>query len=391
MFRAILRFLVRAVPAILFLGLFIWLYNYLVSTKPEVIAEPRQEQVWTVSATIAEQRDAAPILTAYGTVAAARSADLRFGSAGEVSSISVDMRNGVSVAAGDVLGQLDDVRYQLALEEVEVQISGEERNIASLEKQIILREKSLLRTKQMVERQVASASALDEAELALTIAENQLILAKSRLAQLQVARKSRQQDIDDSILRAPFAGTLSNVSIGLGKRVSNAAAVAVLTDPTSLEVPFTVPAEIFANVSSLVGQIVDVTWRTGGTEVARVAATITRAEAIVDKREGGGQLYAVLESGKAAIIPPGAFVEVRFVGKVLEDVFELPEEALVNNDKVFVILDGKTEMRTVRAEYRAGGSVWVSGALQAGDNIVSSRLPGIGPGMRVRVTSTSGS
>ena len=391
MFRAILRFLLRAVPAILFLGLFIWLYNYLVSTKPEVIAEPRQEQVWTVSATIAEQRDAAPILTAYGTVAAARSADLRFGSAGEVSFISADMRNGISVSAGDVLGQLDDVRYQLALEEVEVQISGEERNIASLEKQIILREKSLLRTKQMVERQVASASALDEAELALTIAENQLILAKSRLAQLQVARKSRQQDIDDSILRAPFAGTLSNVSIGLGKRVSNAAAVAVLTDPTSLEVPFTVPAEIFANVSSLVGQIVDVTWRTGGTEVARVAATITRAEAIVDKREGGGQLYAVLESGKAAIIPPGAFVEVRFVGKVLEDVFELPEEALVNNDKVFVILDGKTEMRTVRAEYRAGGSVWVSGALQAGDNIVSSRLPGIGPGMRVRVTSTSGS
>ena len=356
-----------------------------------MIAEPRQEQVWTVSATIAEQRDAAPILTAYGTVAAARSADLRFGSAGEVSFISADMRNGISVSAGDVLGQLDDVRYQLALEEVEVQISGEERNIASLEKQIILREKSLLRTKQMVERQVASASALDEAELALTIAENQLILAKSRLAQLQVARKSRQQDIDDSILRAPFAGTLSNVSIGLGKRVSNAAAVAVLTDPTSLEVPFTVPAEIFANVSSLVGQIVDVTWRTGGTEVARVAATITRAEAIVDKREGGGQLYAVLESGKAAIIPPGAFVEVRFVGKVLEDVFELPEEALVNNDKVFVILDGKTEMRTVRAEYRAGGSVWVSGALQAGDNIVSSRLPGIGPGMRVRVTSTSGS
>ena len=391
MFRAILRFLLRAIPAILFLGLFIWLYNYLVSTKPEVVAEPRQEQVWTVSATVAEQRDAAPILTAYGTVAAARSADLRFGSAGEVSFISAEMRNGVSVTAGDVLGQLDDVRYKLALEEVEVQINGEKRNIGSLEKQIILREKSLLRTKQMVERKVASASALDEAELALTIAENQLILAKSRLAQLQVARKSRQQDIEDSILRAPFSGTLSGVSIGLGKRVSNAAAVAVLTDPASLEVPFTVPAEIFANASELVGQVVDITWQTGGTEVARVPATISRSEAIVDKREGGGQLYAVIEAAKGASIPPGAFVEVRFVGKVLEDVFELPEEALVNNDKVYVIKDGTTEMRNVRAEYRAGGSVWVSGDLQAGETVVSSRLPGIGPGMRVRLSNTTGS
>jgi len=391
MIRAILRFLLRVIPAILVLGLFVWLYNYLISTKPEVVAEPRQEQVWTVSATIAEQRDAAPILTAYGTVSAARSADLRFGSAGEVSFISPEMRNGIEVRSGDVLARLDDVRYQLALEEVEVQIAGEELNIGSLQKQIVLREKSLLRTQRMVERKVASAAALDEAELALTVAQNQLILAKSRLAQLGVALKSRKQDIEDTILRAPFSGTLSSVSIGLGKRASNASSVAILTDPASLEVPFTVPAEIFANVSGLVGQVVDVTWRTGGTDVATTTATISRAEAIVDKREGGGQLYAVFDDSAKRSIPSGAFVEVRFVGKVLEDVFELPEEALVNNNQVFVIIDGKTEVRNVRPEYRADGQIWVSGALEVGDEIVSSRLPGIGPGMSVRVSTNSGS
>lgn len=391
MIRSFLRFLLRGIPAVLVLGLFVWLYNYLVSTKPEVVAEPRQEQVWTVSASEVQQRDAAPILTAYGTVSAARSADLRFGAAGEVSDISAKMRNGQIIKSGEVLARLDDVRYQLALEEVSVQITGEELNIGSLERQITLREKTLIRTRTMVDRSVASPAMLDEAELALTVAQNQLILAKSRLAQLRVAQKSRQQDLDDTILRAPFSGTLSSVSIGLGKRASNAASVALLTDQSSLEVAFTVPAEIFATVSDLVGQVVDVTWRTGGTDVARLDATISRAEAIVDKRQGGGQLYAVLEPSKTALIPPGAFVEVRFVGKVLEDVFELPEEAIVNNNQVFVIIDGQTEARGVRTQYRADGNVWVSGALKSGELVVSTRLPGIGPGMRVRVNPKSGS
>ena len=385
MMKTILLNLFRGALAVAVFGGMVGVYNYLLATKPEVAAEPRQEQIWTVAATEVQQRDAAPILTAFGTVTAARSADLRFGSAGEVSMISPKMRNGVAIDKGEVLARLDDVRYQLALEEVKVQIEGETVNIASLRRQVELRQKQLERTRKMVARNVATDANLDEVDLALTIAENQLNMSLNRLSQLQVAKKSREQDIEDTILRAPFAGTLSTVSIGLGKRASNAAAVAQLTDQNSLEVPFSVSADIFANAAELIGQNVDVSWRTGGQDVALVPATITRAEAIVDKSQGGGQLYAVLDTSDAGTIPPGAFVEVRFVGKVLNAVFELPEEALVNNAEVFVIQDGRTERREVTAEYRADGRVWVSGALKPGEQIVSSRLPGIGPGMMVRI------
>ena len=385
MMKTILLNLFRGALAVAVFGGMVGVYNYLLATKPEVAAEPRQEQIWTVAATEIQQRDAAPVLTAFGTVTAARSADLRFGSAGEVSMISPKMRNGVAINKGEVLARLDDVRYQLALEEVKVQIEGETVNIASLKRQVALRQKQLERTRKMVARNVATDANLDEVDLALTIAENQLNMSLNRLSQLQVAKKSREQDIEDTILRAPFAGTLSTVSIGLGKRASNAAAVAQLTDQNSLEVPFSVSADIFANAAELIGQNVDVSWRTGGQDVALVPATITRAEAIVDKSQGGGQLYAVLDTSDAGTIPPGAFVEVRFVGKVLNAVFELPEEALVNNAEVFVIQDGRTERREVTAEYRADGRVWVSGALKPGEQIVSSRLPGIGPGMMVRI------
>ena len=385
MMKTILLNLFRGALAVAVFGGMVGVYNYLLATKPEVAAEPRQEQIWTVAATEIQQRDAAPILTAFGTVTAARSADLRFGSAGEVSMISPKMRNGVAIDKGEVLARLDDVRYQLALEEVKVQIEGETVNIASLKRQVALRQKQLERTRKMVARNVATDANLDEVDLALTIAENQLNMSLNRLSQLQVAKKSREQDIEDTILRAPFAGTLSTVSIGLGKRASNAAAVAQLTDQNSLEVPFSVSADIFANAAELIGQNVDVSWRTGGQDVALVPATITRAEAIVDKSQGGGQLYAVLDTSDAGTIPPGAFVEVRFVGKVLNAVFELPEEALVNNAEVYVIQDGRTERREVTAEYRADGRVWVSGALKPGEQIVSSRLPGIGPGMMVRI------
>ena len=63
------------------------------------VASPPEEQIWTVEAVRAEIRDISPTEQAYGTVARAR-AQLRFGVAGEVVSVSARLRNGIDVQAG---------------------------------------------------------------------------------------------------------------------------------------------------------------------------------------------------------------------------------------------------------------------------------------------------
>ena len=379
----ILTFLKRGVPAIAVLAGFIGLFNYLVATKPQVEAEPAKPQIWAVKEISVVNATAQPIETAFGTVVAAREADIRFSVSGEVNWISPNLRNGNQVKEGEPLVRLDTTRYQLALDELRVQIAGEIAQAESLKKQLTLRQKTLERTRTMTAKNVASDADLDAAELAVTVTESQLIASQARLAQLQVAERSRLKDIDDSELTAPFTGTLSMVNIGLGQIASATVPIAKMTDQSSLEVPFVVKAEIYALANNLMGQTVDITWQSGNRDVAVAKGYISRANAELDKIEGGGRLYADVIDAQSASIRPGAFVKVNFVGRSLENVALIPEEALFGDSTVYINQDGIALSQPVDVVYRAPGAVYVSG-LADGTKLIATRLPALGDGVRVQ-------
>ena len=124
-FSPMLNFLKKAFVAVIVLGVFLAGYSYLQSTKKEVVASPPEEQIWTVEAVRAEIRDISPTEQAYGTVSSGRGAQLRFGVAGEVVSVSARLRNGIDVKQGEVLARLDSERSALKLDEVKVQMAAE--------------------------------------------------------------------------------------------------------------------------------------------------------------------------------------------------------------------------------------------------------------------------
>ena len=384
--RAILT---RVLPALLILGFFISVYSWLQATKQVVKPQAPEEQTWIVQSVAVQQVDVQPLEQAFGTVVAAREAHLRFGVAGEVERVSNNLRNGADVKTGDILASLDTERLQLALDKVEVQIKAESTQIKEFTAQLALRQRMAERAQSLSEKGVGSQADLDGAELAVSQASNQLALAKSRLAELKVSLRRHRKDLEDAVLKAPFDGSLSSVDLALGNQVSNTYLVATLTDLSSLEVSFVVPADIYANVTNLIGQQVKLSWSSEGSVVSETTATITRAEVVVDRTEGGGRLYAELPDDAARSIPPGAFVEVSYSGRELTSVIELPEEALVGQDQVFVIEQGRAMQRQVVLLHRSPGWIWVRGDLNSGDKVIATRLPGIGNGLRVRAVASA--
>ena len=384
--RAILT---RVLPALLILGFFISVYSWLQATKQVVKPQAPEEQTWIVQSVTVQQVDVQPLEQAFGTVVAAREAHLRFGVAGEVERVSNNLRNGAHVKTGDILASLDTERLQLALDKVEVQIKAESTQIKEFTAQLALRQRMAERAQSLSEKGVGSQAELDGAELAVSQASNQLALAKSRLAELKVSLRRHRKDLEDAVLKAPFDGSLSSVDLALGNQVSNTYLVATLTDLSSLEVSFVVPADIYANVTNLIGQQVKLSWSSEGSVVSETTATITRAEVVVDRTEGGGRLYAELPDDAARFVPPGAFVEVSYSGRELTSVIELPEEALVGQDQVFVIEQGRAMQRQVVLLHRSPGWIWVRGDLTSGDKVIATRLPGIGNGLRVRAVASA--
>ena len=384
--RAILT---RVLPALLILGFFISVYSWLQATKQVVKPQAPEEQTWIVQSVTVQQVDVQPLEQAFGTVVAAREAHLRFGVAGEVERVSNNLRNGAHVKTGDILASLDTERLQLALDKVELQIKAESTQIKEFTAQLALRQRMAERAQSLSEKGVGSQAELDGAELAVSQASNQLALAKSRLAELKVSLRRHRKDLEDAVLKAPFDGSLSSVDLALGNQVSNTYLVATLTDLSSLEVSFVVPADIYANVTNLIGQQVKLSWSSEGSVVSETTATITRAEVVVDRTEGGGRLYAELPDDAARSVPPGAFVEVSYSGRELTSVIELPEEALVGQDQVFVIEQGRAMQRQVVLLHRSPGWIWVRGDLTSGDKVIATRLPGIGNGLRVRAVASA--
>ena len=384
--RAILT---RVLPALLILGFFISVYSWLQATKQVVKPQAPEEQTWIVQSVAVQQVDVQPLEQAFGTIVAAREAHLRFGVAGEVERVSNNLRNGAHVKTGDILASLDTERLQLALDKVEVQIKAESTQIKEFTAQLALRQRMAERAQSLSEKGVGSQADLDGAELAVSQASNQLALAKSRLAELKVSLRRHRKDLEDAVLKAPFDGSLSSVDLALGNQVSNTYLVATLTDLSSLEVSFVVPADIYANVTNLIGQQVKLSWSSEGSVVSETTATITRAEVVVDRTEGGGRLYAELPDDAARSVPPGAFVEVFYSGRELTSVIELPEEALVGQDQVFVIEQGRAMQRQVVLLHRSPGWIWVRGDLTSGDKVIATRLPGIGNGLRVRAVASA--
>ena len=384
--RAILT---KVLPALLILGFFISVYSWLQATKQIVKPQAPEEQNWIVQSVAVQQVDVQTLEQAFGTVVAAREAHLRFGVAGEVERVSNNLRNGADVKKGAILASLDTERLQLALDKVEVQIKAETTQIKEFTAQLALRQRMAERAQSLSEKGVGSQADLDGAELAVSQASNQLALAKSRLAELKVSLRRHRKDLEDAVLKAPFDGSLSSVDLALGNQVSNTYLVATLTDLSSLEVSFVVPADIYANVTNLIGQQVKLSWSSEGSVVSETTATITRAEVVVDRTEGGGRLYAELPDDAARSVPPGAFVEVSYSGRELTSVIELPEEALVGQDQVFVIEQGRAMQRQVVLLHRSPGWIWVRGDLKSGDKVIATRLPGIGNGLRVRAVASA--
>ena len=361
-------------------------YNYLLATQEVIEPQPRRETVRQVETVTVKLGDARPVYTAFETVLAARTADLRFSISGEVESIANIFRNGRFVRKGDRLAALDTELLTIARNEINEQISNEKRNIDSLETQLVLRQRQFDRVSEMKAAAVASDSRLDDANLALIMARNALDQSQSRLRQLRLSLKRAERNLRESMLTAPFDGMLSDVSIGEGRVVSSANPLAVLTDLSSLEVSFVVPAEVYAESTSLIGDPVSITWKAGGRSVQTVNGRIERAEGGVTAAEGGGRLYAALPvpdgDGRTAI-PEGAFVEVRLPTMLIEEVAVIPDVALFERDTVYVIEDGRAVARKVNVINRSDSLLYIEGDLQNGDVVITTRLPGLGKGVRV--------
>jgi len=418
-----MRFLGRGLIGLLLFSLALGLLGLAgntikVAVQDRMNQEPRsqkaRERTFAVKVVPAEVTSINPTLNAFGEIQSRKTLDLRMAASGQIQELSTNFVEGGSVKSGELLIRLDDSDYQTAVDlaennlidaknevmEAARNLSFSKEELVAADEQEKLRLRALKRQKDLVERGVGTAAALENAELsasgatqavlsrkaAVDQAKNRGAQAETRLVRAELALKDAKRKLEDTKLYAEFSGLLSGVSLVKGGIVSANERLGQLIDPEVLEVSFKISTQQYTRLLNDNGELLKapVSVALTNTEQGLNAdGVIIRDSASVAKGQTGRQVYAKLT--KSVGFKPGDFVAVKVEEPTLNWVVKLPSTALDASNKVLLLGEGeRLEEAQVKLMRRQGNEVIVRSRDLSGKEIVAQRTPVLGAGIKVK-------
>ena len=394
---------------------------WLISTRPVAKPQAPQEKVWTLSAAPVQRVSVTPRIEVFGEIVAGSSVDLRPLVSGRVVEVGPSLVEGGVVRKGELLVQIDRFEYdaivqergaELAvnvarLDQTTAELQSERALVGTADQQVLLRKRDFERRADLVQRGTGTQKSVDDAELALNEAIQQLTQRRQTVARLEAQARQEQaqiqqaevallraaRDLENTRLIAPFDGFILDSSAAVGRIMSTNDPVARIVDAGSLEARFQLTDSDYARLLGSANGVIDraarVTWEIGGTALA-FDATVRRAGAQIDAASGGVFIYARIEGlGLETPVRPGAFVKVAIPDQRYDNVIRLPAGAVEDGEAVYKIVSDRLERTRVSVLRRIAGDVLIvpveASALPDGVNVVTRRFPEIGPGLKVLV------
>ena len=349
----------RTLLFLIVLGLSLFIYKYLVSTKPEAKKVKIEEKTFYVKVIQAKRNNYVPKSDEFGRIVSTRQGDLRFGVPGRVIYISDNFKNGSYVKNGQVLAKLDQKRYLLEVEK----LKSDTRELLT---QLEIRQRQVKRFKSMLSRKVISQNQYDN-ELIL-LSKNQSDYVRSK-----ILLEKAEEDLSYTVLKSKFNGVLYDIKINKGQFLLSNDKVANIFSVDDLEVEFAVPSKIYSNAQNLIGKDIEVVWEASDSSLKTTKGKIIRTGGKIIEEEGGGKIIAKIDN-KNLSIPLGAFVRVSYPLDEFLNVLKIPETAIYGN-KVYVVENRIARERTVDIKYKGNGYVIINGNLSDYDQIIITKIP----------------
>ncbi|PJK06878.1 efflux transporter periplasmic adaptor subunit [Lysobacteraceae bacterium NML95-0200] len=338
----------------------------------------------------------ASVLDASGYVVARRMATVSAKVPGRV--LEVLIEEGQQVSEGQVLARLDPVDAAQHQALARAQLAASQSQLAGLETQLREAEANASRYRELAGQQLASRAQYEAAQTQRDTLRAQLASQRrqNEVSQRQLAIAN--QGLDNTVVRAPFAGVVIAKAAQPGEIVSPMAAgggftrtgIGTIVDMDSLEVEVDVNEAHIGRVApgmpveAILNAYPD--WRIPA-EVIAIIPTADRSKATVKVR--------IRLNVRDTRIVPDMGVKVSFLEKPAtpdsprrEGVL-LPESALRKDGEAAYVfrVDGEQRVHKVPVQTAAtsgAGHIHVSQGLAAGDTVVLNAPAGLEDGMKIQ-------
>jgi membrane fusion protein (multidrug efflux system) len=375
---------------------------------------PQRERVLSVNVVAVTPERIEPQLTAFGELNSTNTFALRALTSGTVLELSPNFVDGGRIQTGELLVKIDPRDAQSSRDRIDADLRDAEAELRDADRalilerdeltaaaeQVTLRQQALTRQRDLAARGVGTAAAVENAELALSGA-NQAVLSRrqaeaqaqarldqaaTRLDRARLNLADADRALNDTEITAPFSGTLSDVTISQGLRVTANERLGELIDKDNLEVAFRLSTAQYARLTgddgNLMSAPVVVELEAQGLSLT-AQGQITRESASVGEGQTGRLLFARLEN--ASGLRAGDFVTIRVTEPALRGVALVPATAIGANDSA-LMLDAENRLSEVPVDVlrRQGNDVIIRAPALYGQSIVAERSPLLGAGIAVQ-------
>ncbi len=127
---------------------------------------------------------------------------------------------GQHVQKGDILARIKSDFYEAQVEQAEAQLSQTKANLAQQEANLLLQEQTVDRQRQLFEANVIPLDQYEQSDTQYKIAQANLNAAKFNVESAEARLRELREQLRKTVLYAPMSGTISQLNIELGERVT---------------------------------------------------------------------------------------------------------------------------------------------------------------------------
>lgn len=320
------------------------------------------------------------VLNSSGYVTARRQATVSSKITGRVAEVLIE--EGMVVEEGQVLARLDDANIRTVYRLAEAQLESTRRSLDETQALLDEARLNLERSERLVDQKLASQAELDRARALAGSLEARL---HRNRADVEVAERQvdiHRQQLEDTIIRAPFAGVVVAKNAQPGEMVSPVSAgggftrtgIGTIVDMSSLEIEIDVNEAYINRVRA--GQRAVATldaypdWKIAAHVIA-IIPTADRQRATVEVRVGFDQIDERILPDMGVKV---AFQEDTQPNKERERTGVLVPGAAVRDNEgrsvLFVVREGRVERRAVPVAEFNNDTILVESGLSAGERVV---------------------
>lgn len=333
------------------------------------------------------------VLNASGYVTARREATVSSKVTGKV--VEVLVEEGMKVKEGQVLARLDDTNVRTSLVLAQAQLVSAREALDETRVRIREAEQELERQKGLLQSKIATQADYDHAEASALAYKAHLEQQQADVTVGERQVEYWQQQLDDTIIRAPFAGVVTSKNAQPGEMISPISAgggftrtgICTIVDMQSLEIEIDVNESYINRVES--GQPVEAAldaypdWKIP-CKVIAIIPTADRQKSTVKVRVGFDKLDPRILPEMSVKV---AFREAADAGPVARRSVVVPKAAVHQQDGrdvVLVVQNGRAERRAVTVGSSTGEEATVNAGLSAGDRVILDWPPGLTDGVKVK-------